>query len=264
MPMKPPHPLSTQASIAFEDREFLMREEMRANRIALEFSRADLLLRDQGVKSTIVVFGSARTRASKQKRGRHPSSQKRQRGAKQLPSQDLSTWCAEAREFGRISSERGGALSPVDGVRENIIATGGGPGIMEAANRGAYEVGATSIGCNIVLPAEQHINPYTNLSIEFDFFFTRKVMLVKYSSAFVMMPGGFGTLDEMFETLTLIQTGTIKDFPVVAFCSDYWTELRPFAEKSLLKHKTINPEDLDLVKVTDDIDEVIEFIRPCV
>lgn len=141
------------------------------------------------------------------------------------------------------------------------VITGGGAGVMEAANRGAFEAGAKSIGCNIHLPKEQHLNPYTNVSIEFDYFFIRKVMLVKYSHAFIMMPGGFGTMDEMFETLTLMQTGTIKDFPVVAFGSDYWNELRPFAEKSLLKYKTIDPEDLELMKVTDDIDELIEFIK---
>jgi uncharacterized protein (TIGR00730 family) len=155
-----------------------------------------------------------------------------------------------AREIGKKLGEEGYA-----------VMTGGGPGVMEAANRGAFEAGAKSIGCNIVLPQEQHLNPYTNISIEFDFFFIRKVMLVKYSHAFVMMPGGFGTMDEMFETLTLIQTGTIKNFPVIAFGSDYWDELRPFAEKSLLKYKTINREDLDLVKVTDDIDELIEIIN---
>lgn len=158
-----------------------------------------------------------------------------------------------ARKLGKRIGEEGFA-----------VMTGGGPGVMEAANRGAFEVGAKSVGCNIVLPEEQSLNPYTNLSIKFDYFFSRKVMLVKYSNAFIMMPGGFGTMDEMFETLTLIQTGTIEDFPVIAFGSDYWNELRPFAEKSLLKHKTINPEDLDLVKVTDDLDEVIEIIRTCV
>ncbi len=157
-----------------------------------------------------------------------------------------------ARELGRKLGEEGFA-----------VMTGGGPGVMEAANRGAHEVGAMSIGCNIILPQEQHLNPYTNIHITFDFFFIRKVMLVKYSQAFILMPGGFGTMDEMFETLTLIQTETIKDFPVIAFGSEYWRELRPFAEKSLLRHKTIDPDDLDLVTVTDDIEEVIEIIRAC-
>jgi len=143
------------------------------------------------------------------------------------------------------------------------VMTGGGPGVMEAANRGAHDVGGSSIGCNIILPHEQHLNPFTNINLSFNFFFIRKVMLVKYSKAFVLMPGGFGTLDEMFETLTLIQTQTIKNFPVIAVGTDYWKELAPFAEKSLVKHGTIDREDLDLVTVTDDLDEVIEIIAAC-
>jgi len=143
------------------------------------------------------------------------------------------------------------------------VMTGGGPGVMEAANRGAKEAHGKSIGCNIVLPQEQTINPYTDINIEFDYFFIRKVMLVKYSRAFIMMPGGFGTMDEMFETLTLIQTDTIRNFPVIAVGTDYWKELRPFVEKSLIKHKTIDPEDIDLVHVTDDLDEVIAIIDAC-
>ncbi|MDA9771668.1 TIGR00730 family Rossman fold protein [Emcibacteraceae bacterium] len=143
------------------------------------------------------------------------------------------------------------------------VMTGGGPGVMEAANRGAHDAKGKSIGCNIILPMEQGSNPYTTLDVTFDFFFVRKVMLVKYSNAFIMMPGGFGTMDELFETLTLMQTETIKNFPVIALGTDYWNELRPFIEKSLIKHKTIDPQDLDLVHVTDDIEEVIEIIKSC-
>ncbi|MFY0610806.1 MAG: LOG family protein [Hyphomicrobiaceae bacterium] len=255
MSMKPPHPLSAQASIAFEDRDFLMREEMRANRIALEFSRADLLLRDQGVKSTIVVFGSARTRASKQKRSGQPSTQKRQRGAKQLPSQDLSTWYAEAREFGRISSERGGALSPVDGVRENIIATGGGPGIMEAANRGAAEAGAPTIGFNISLPTEQRPNKYITpgLSFQFQYFAVRKMHFAIRANALAIFPGGLGTLDELFEVLTLKQTRKITGMPVILFCRGYWERVIDFS--ALLEMGTISAKDIDLFKIVDSAEE---------
>ena len=140
------------------------------------------------------------------------------------------------------------------------VMTGGGPGVMEAANRGAKDAGAMSIGCNIILPQEQSLNPFTDINISFDYFFIRKVMLVKYSNAFILMPGGFGTLDEMFETLTLIQTETIKDFPVIAIGSEYWKELRPFMEKTMIKHGTIDPGDLDLIHITDDLDEVIAII----
>lgn len=141
------------------------------------------------------------------------------------------------------------------------IMTGGGPGIMEAANRGARRAGAPSYGCNIHLPHEQYPNPYTDLWLEFDRFFVRKVMLVKYSCAFVFMPGGFGTLDEVFETLTLIQTGKIRNFPLVALGADYWNNLEEFAQNSLLKNQTINPEDLEPILVTDDLGRALEQIR---
>ena len=120
------------------------------------------------------------------------------------------------------------------------VLTGGGPGIMEAANRGAQEAGGLSVGCNISLPHEQVPNAYLDRCIEFDHFFVRKVMLVKYSSAFVFMPGGFGTLDEMFETITLIQTGKMEHFPLVAMGQDYWDELLDFVRKRMLREKTIN------------------------
>ncbi len=141
------------------------------------------------------------------------------------------------------------------------VMTGGGPGIMEAANRGAKEAGGLSLGCNIQLPHEQEPNPYLDLFVEFDYFFVRKVMLLKNSSAFVVMPGGFGTLDELFETLTLIQTGKVEKFPVVAMGQDFWGNIRQFIEQSLVAEETISPEDLELVRATDSIDEAITMIR---
>ncbi len=141
------------------------------------------------------------------------------------------------------------------------IMTGGGPGIMAAANRGARRAGAPSYGCNIHLPDEQYPNPYTDLWLEFDRFFVRKVMLVKYSSAFVFMPGGFGTLDEVFETLTLIQTRKVQNFPLVAMGTDYWKHLEDFARFSLLANKTIDPGDLSAILVTDDMDKAFNHIK---
>ena len=138
-----------------------------------------------------------------------------------------------ARQLGRELAEAG-----------YTVATGGGPGIMEAANRGAQEGGGLSVGCNIVLPHEQAPNRYLDRCIEFDHFFVRKVMLVKYSSAFVFMPGGFGTLDEMFETITLIQTGKMERFPLVAMGQDYWDELLDFVQKRMLREKTIKPGEV--------------------
>jgi uncharacterized protein (TIGR00730 family) len=131
------------------------------------------------------------------------------------------------------------------------VMTGGGPGVMEAANRGAQEAGGRSIGCNIVLPEEQAVNRFVDHSIELCYFFIRKVMLVKYSSAFVLMPGGFGTMDEIFETATLIQTQKIADFPIICMGLEYWQHLFPFVQESMITAGTISAEDLDVVFVTD-------------
>ncbi len=141
------------------------------------------------------------------------------------------------------------------------IMTGGGPGIMEAANRGAKEGGGLSVGCNIELPHEQGSNPYLDISVKFHYFFVRKVMLVKYSTGFVLMPGGFGTMDETFETATLIQTGKIKDFPVVAMGSDYWSHLGPFINETMINHGTIDPEDKNFMRITDDPEEAVRIIQ---
>jgi uncharacterized protein (TIGR00730 family) len=135
------------------------------------------------------------------------------------------------------------------------VMTGGGPGIMEAANRGAREAGGRSIGCNIRLPREQGPNPYLDLMLEFRYFFVRKVMLVKYSYAFVVLPGGFGTLDEVFEAATLIQTGKIRDFPVVLMGRDYWDPLVGFLRDTMLPAGTIAPQDVERLLVTDSPEE---------
>jgi uncharacterized protein (TIGR00730 family) len=140
------------------------------------------------------------------------------------------------------------------------IITGGGPGIMEAANRGAQEGGGLSIGCNIELPFEQGLNEYVDLGMEFRYFFVRKVMFVKYASGFVIFPGGFGTLDELFEALTLIQTGKVEHFPVVLYGTDYWQGMMEWIRDKPLFEEKISLEDLDLVTVTSDIDEACEVM----
>lgn len=140
------------------------------------------------------------------------------------------------------------------------VMTGGGPGIMEATNRGAFEAGGNSVGCNIELPMEQKPNPYMHQWITFKHFFVRKVLLLKYSYAFVVMPGGFGTMDELYETLTLIQTGTIKNFPIVLMGVDYYTEMMEFLDV-MAEKGTISREDLQLVLLTDDPDEAILHIQ---
>lgn len=153
-----------------------------------------------------------------------------------------------AREVGRAFAEAGYA-----------VITGGGPGLMEASNRGAKEAGGLSIGCNIILPHEQEPNPYLDLCLEFEYFFVRKVMLVKYSHGFVFLPGGLGTMDEMFETLTLIQTGKMERFPMVAMGTDYWIELLDFVEKAMLKEGTINTGEVT-VHQTDDAPDAARYV----
>ena len=140
------------------------------------------------------------------------------------------------------------------------IITGGGPGMMEAANRGAREAGVTSVGCNIELPFEQGFNDFVDLGIEFRYFFVRKTMFVKYAQAFVIFPGGFGTLDELFESLTLIQTHKVRNFPVVLFGSDYWGGLLSWLEERVGHEGKISPEDLELVCVTDAPEEAAEHV----
>ncbi|HEX2766506.1 MAG TPA: TIGR00730 family Rossman fold protein [Candidatus Limnocylindria bacterium] len=140
------------------------------------------------------------------------------------------------------------------------IITGGGPGIMEAANRGAKEAGGLSIGCNIELPFEQGLNEYVDLGLEFRYFFVRKVMFVKYAEGFVIFPGGFGTLDELFEALTLIQTGKVEHFPIVLYGKEYWDGMMRWIREKPLYEEKISPEDLELLTVTSDIEEACEAI----
>jgi uncharacterized protein (TIGR00730 family) len=140
------------------------------------------------------------------------------------------------------------------------VLTGGGPGIMEAANRGAIEAGGLSIGCNIELPFEQGSNGYLNRSLNFKFFFVRKTMFVKYATAFIVFPGGYGTLDELFEALTLIQTGKVKHFPVILFGSAYWSGLVEWLTRTVAEERKINPTDLQLFRVTDDPAEATRIV----
>lgn len=162
----------------------------------------------------------------------------------------------EDHKYYQLAREMGAALGDLG----FSVLTGGGPGIMEAANRGAKEAGAESIGCNIRLPFEQHPNPYLDLMIEFDYFFVRKFMLIKYSLGFVVMPGGFGTLDELFEAVTLMQTGKIKDFPIVVMGTEYYQEIRAGIAK-MVDEGTISPEDARFFLVTDSVQEATEFLK---
>jgi len=144
------------------------------------------------------------------------------------------------------------------------VITGGGGGIMEAANKGASDAGGKSVGLNIELPFEQHPNDYANIKVNFDYFFIRKVMFIKYAHAYIIIPGGFGTLDEMFEALTLIQTHKIKPFPVILVGKDYWAGMIDWIKSTMLENKTISPEDLDIIRILDEPEEIVNAVSKVV
>jgi uncharacterized protein (TIGR00730 family) len=202
---------------------FLETDPWRALRILAEFVDGFDALARLGPAYT--VFGSARVQEGD-------------------PAYDM------AREIGRLLAEEGYA-----------VITGGGPGVMEAANRGCQEAGGLSVGCNIELPHEQSINAYVDLGVEFRYFFARKTMFVKYADGFVILPGGFGTMDELFESLTLIQTGKIEHFPVILVGSAFFGGLLEWIKVKLRDEGMISPQDLDLIQVTDDPQEVMRIVR---
>ncbi len=228
---------SSSYRLAALDQDFLLSEGMRGVRFLMEYEKAEEALKAWGVRSTIVVFGSARTSENG--------------GA------DHARWYAEARQFGRIASERGGAMRGAVGQpRDNVIATGGGPGIMEAANRGAVEAGAPSVGFNITLPHEQEPNAWSTpeLTFRFHYFAMRKMHLAMRANALVVFPGGFGTFDELFEILTLRQTEKAPPIPIVLFDKAYWTSVIGF--DALVRHGMIASQDLDLIGFAEDAEGV--------
>ncbi len=243
---------STSYRLAALDQDFLLSDPMRGVRFMLEYSKAELALREWSIRSTIVVFGSARI---------HEDGPDRQ-----------AYWYQQAREFGRICSLGGGALDGHAGApRDNVIATGGGPGAMEAANRGARDAGAPSIGFNITLPHEQFPNPWSTpeLTFRFHYFAMRKMHLAMRAKALVVFPGGFGTFDELFEILTLAQTGKAPRVPIVLFDSAYWKSVVNF--EALAQHGMIDARDLDLFCYADSAQEawdhlvkrgVLETVQP--
>lgn len=227
--------------LAALDQDFLLSDSMRGMRFLLEYAKAEEALRAWSVRSTVVVFGSARVRAD------GPGRQ--------------AYWYEQARTFGRICSQQGGALDGHGGVeRDNVIATGGGPGAMEAANRGACDVGAPSIGFNIVLPHEQMPNAYSTpaLTFRFHYFAMRKMHLAMRAKALVVFPGGFGTMDELFELLTLTQTGKAPRVPVILFDKKYWTEVINF--NAFVEHGMIDPADVELFSFADTAEEAWDHL----
>jgi uncharacterized protein (TIGR00730 family) len=245
--------------LAFEDEEFLQSDEMRALRLALEFSKVERALTAMRIISTVVVFGSHRVPSPEQAE----AALKLANGAEALTrakqQQRLSLWYQEARKFGRIVSERGGALAG-DGICQNVIVTGGGPGLMEAANRGAAEAGAPSIGFNIVLPEEQEPNGFTtpDLTFRFHYFGVRKMHFAMRANALAVFPGGFGTMDELFEILTLKQTRKSAQMPVLLFKRDYWRSIVNF--EALAEIGMIDRDEFALFDLVDTAEEAWEVM----
>jgi uncharacterized protein (TIGR00730 family) len=242
---------STSSLLAVEDTDFLLRDEMRAIRFALEYAKAELLLRDWGIRSTVIVFGSAHIPSPEQAEHAAAAAATPEEKASAERMQEKARYYQTAREFGRIASQRGGALAPKNRWRDNVITTGGGPGIMEAANRGAADAGAPSIGFNITLPAEQKANPYITpeLSFRFHYFAMRKMHLAMRARALAIFPGGFGTMDELFELLTLQQTHKAPRAPVVLFGEAYWRRIVNF--EALAEEGMIAPSELQLIEYAE-------------
>ena len=253
---------------AYEDLQFLHREDLRPVRLQLELLKPELALQAQGITSTVVIFGSTRT-VSKEEI--EPAVAKLEKRAKARPNDAVvrkelavarrllakASFYDEARLFARIVS----SACQMEGRCDFVVVTGGGPGIMEAANRGAHDVGAKTIGLNITLPHEQYPNPYITpeLCFQFHYFALRKMHFMMRAKAMVIFPGGYGTLDELFEALTLVQTGKVSSLPIILFGRKWWSRLINF--NFLRDEGVIAPEDLDLFRFAETAEEAWEKIQ---
>lgn len=231
--------------LAFADPDFLLKEELRPVRLQLELLKPELAMNEAGVKSTIVLFGGARI----------PEPSKA--GAAPANLAALAPYYDEARKFARLMTEH----SVKNGGLENVIVTGGGPGVMEAGNRGAADAGGKSIGLNIVLPHEQAPNAYVTpeLCFNFHYFAIRKMHFLMRAKAVCIFPGGFGTMDELFEAITLIQTGRMEQVPILLFGQSFWEKVINF--QALADAGTISPEDLKLFRFVETAEEAVRHIE---
>ena len=234
--------------LAFADPDFLCRDELRPVRLQLELLKPEMLMSEYGIASTVVLFGGARI-PSPENRG----------AARTETLADLSRFYDEARTFARLVTEQ--SVKNGNGERENVIVTGGGPGVMEAGNRGAEEAGGVSIGLNIVLPHEQAPNAYVtpDLSFNFHYFAIRKMHFLMRAAAVAVFPGGFGTLDELFESLTLIQTGRMRRVPFLLFGRDFWQKIIDW--DALADAGTISRADLDLFRFVETAEEALDVMQ---
>jgi len=262
-----PQTLSPSYRLAYRDHDFLLKDELRPVRLQLELLKPELILREHGIERTIIVFGSARIPEPK---AAHEQLAEMEAAARKDPTNeslarkvgiarrvaDKSKYYEEARRLASLISQAGKSL----GKPHDVVVTGGGPGIMAAANRGAYDAGAESIGLNIVLPFEQKPNAYITpeLCFQFHYFAIRKMHFLMRAKALVVFPGGYGTLDELFETLTLIQTRKIKPIPVLIFGREFWEKIINF--DALVDEGTISPEDIELFQYVETAEQAWEII----
>ncbi len=259
--------LSPTYKLAFDDPEFLLRDELRPVRLQLELLKPELVMEEQAIEGTVVMFGGARLpdaetaglrlAAAEEKARQNPGAESERQLAVARRVAAKTRYYEEARELARLVSE----TCLRHGNKRLVVATGGGPGIMEAANRGAAEAGAKSIGFNIVLPHEQAPNPYISpeLCFQFHYFAIRKMHFLIRARALAVFPGGYGTMDELFETLTLIQTRKIKPMPVILFGREFWERAVDF--EFLVAEGVISPADLDIFRYVETAAEAWQFIR---
>ncbi len=267
-PMQSPQAESPAYRLAYDDLDFILRDEMRPVRLLLELSKPEITLQDHGIEQTVVIYGSARTLEPDVAKAKFKDIQERlDNDPENTALQDAliktraqlaqAKHYEDARELARLITLESNAAE----YQNTYVVTGGGPGIMEAANRGASEAGGETIGLNIVLPHEQHPNRYItpDLCFRFHYFAMRKMHFLLRARALVVFPGGFGTLDELFETLTLVQTGKIKRFPILLFNSRYWNKLINF--DFLIEEGMISAKDIDLFKLVDTPQQAWDFIH---
>ena len=256
--------LSPSYKLAYQDEDFLLRDELRPVRLQLELLKPELVQQEHNIETTVVIYGSARIPDPERAREGLERIEKEAQEAGDTP--DIRTKMAKAREAVKRSryyeeARKLGHLISVNTEEDKlVVVTGGGPGIMEAANRGAYESGCQSMGMNIVLPFEQRPNPYLTpeLSFQFHYFAIRKMHLLMRAKSLVAFPGGFGTMDELFETLTLIQTRKIKPIPVLLFGKDFWEKIINF--NALVEEGVVAEKDLSIFQFVETAEDAWEII----
>ena len=250
-----PHTRSSSYRLAYQDEEFILRDELRPVRLQLELLKPELILQENHIESTVVVFGSARIPEPETAQARLVSAEAEYRKNKNddtlKQKVDIARRALANSKYYEEARKLGGLISSNTGKDVLVVITGGGPGIMEAANRGAHEAGIPSIGMNIVLPFEQAPNPYITpeLTFQFHYFAVRKMHLLMRAKALVAFPGGYGTLDELFETLTLIQTQKVNAIPIVLFGREFWERVINF--NALFEEGMISAKDLDLFQFVE-------------